>query len=236
MRVLVISDIHGNIDALEAIDEPCDRVICLGDIVDYGPEPAACIELLKKQERQMQRVRGNHDNAVAFRVDCECGEAFKHLSVATREYMWKVLDDEQLAWIGRPPTSLETAIDNKKIFAVHAAPSNHMFKYLRPDTPDAELAAEAAAVDADIILTGHSHQPFVRDFGGRLLVNVGSVGQPRDGIPRVSYAVINGGDVELKRADYDVEKAVARTAALPLNELVRDQLAYILLHASEPPV
>ncbi|MBE0428548.1 MAG: metallophosphoesterase family protein [Thermoleophilia bacterium] len=235
MRILVISDIHGNIDALRAIDEPRDALICLGDIVDYGPEPAACIELLKQQP-DLLRVRGNHDNAVAFRVDCECGEAFRHLSVATREYMWQILGREHLDWIGKPATSLETEIDSGRIFAVHAAPSNHLFKYLRPSTPAAELEAEAAMADADIILTGHSHQPFVREYGARLLVNVGSVGQPRDGIPRAGYALIEDGKVELKRADYDVEKAVARTLALPLDDLVRDQLAYILRHAAEPPI
>jgi putative phosphoesterase len=233
MRVLVISDIHGNLDALSAIDEPCDRVICLGDLVDYGPEPAACIESLRS--RGLDRVRGNHDNAVAFRVDCGCGEAFKHLSVATREYMWQVLDEDTLAWLGAAPTSLQAEIDGRRILAVHAAPSDHMFKYLTPDTPDRELAEEASLVDADIILTGHSHRPFQRRFGDKLLVNVGSVGQPRDGIPRVSYAVIEDGGIELKRVDYDVGSAMAKIRKLPLKELVRDQLAYILEHAGTPP-
>lgn len=235
MRILVISDIHANIDALEAIDEPCDQVICLGDIVDYGPEPAACIDFLRQLSVPLLRVRGNHDNAVAFRIDCGCGEAFKHLSVATREYMWEVLGAPETTWLGEAPTSLMTESDGSSIFAVHAAPSDHLFKYLKPDTPDGELAAEAAVVDADIILTGHSHQPFIRAYGGKLLVNVGSVGQPRDGIPKVSYAVIAGGEVELKRIDYDVSAAVAKTMALPLDDQVRQQLAYILEHATEPP-
>lgn len=233
----MLSDIHGNIDALRAIEEPCDSIIFLGDMVDYGPEPAACMELLKDRGgEKLLRARGNHDNAVAFRVDCACGEAFKHLSVATREYMWEILDDQQLKWLAEPATSLEMEIDGQRIFAVHAAPSDHMFKYLRPGTPEEELSGEAALVDADIILTGHSHQPFLRDFGGKLLVNVGSVGQPRDGIPQASYAVIENGAVELKRIGYDVEAAVAKTRALPLDDLVKEQLAYILKNATEPPV
>lgn len=232
MRVLVISDIHANIDALEAIDEPCDQIICLGDIVDYGPEPAACIEALQKS---LLRVRGNHDNAVAFRMDCGCGEAFRHLSVATREYMWQVLKPEHLAWLGEADLQLETTIDGRRIYAVHAAPSDPLFKYLLPGAPDTELRQEAALADADIILMGHTHKPFLREADGKLLVNVGSVGQPRDGIPEVSYAVIEEGRVELRRTAYDVERAAARVRDLPLDGLVREQLVYILQNASEPP-
>ncbi|MEW6019627.1 MAG: metallophosphoesterase family protein [Pseudomonadota bacterium] len=234
MRAVVLSDIHGNMDALAAIDEPRDLTIFLGDIVDYGPEPAACIDLLRR-EPSLLRVRGNHDNAVARRMDCGCGEAFRHLSVATREHMWRVLQARDLKWIDAPDTSLEAVIDGRRVFAVHAAPSDHLFRYLTPDTPDEELAAEAASVEADIVLTGHSHRPFTRRFEDTLLVNVGSVGQPRDGIPQVSYAVIEDGEVELRRVPYDVESAARKVMELPLDGLVREQLAYILRHATEPP-
>ncbi|RJQ45695.1 MAG: metallophosphoesterase [Gaiellales bacterium] len=234
MKVLVLSDIHGNIDALEAIDEPCDRILFLGDVVDYGPEPAACIEYLA--ENNALRVRGNHDNAVAFRVDCACGEAFKHLSVITREFMWQVLGPAQLEWVGRPATSLELLQGGKSIYATHAAPTDNLFKYLTPDTPDDELAREAEATSADIILTGHTHKPFAREVSGRLVVNVGSVGQPRDGIPRASYAVIEDGQVELRRIDYDVERAVSRVLGMPIDQEAARQLAFILEHAQAPPL
>ena len=234
MRTLVISDIHANIDALRAIDEPCDQVLCLGDIVDYGPEPAACIDYLKDLTVPLLRVRGNHDNAVAFRVDCACGEAYKHLSVETREYMWEVLDDDRLTWLGEPATSVELDSGGKRVLAVHAAPSDNLFKYLTPDTSEKEIADELAATDASIVLTGHSHHPFTRQLGGRLLVNVGSVGQPRDGIPQVSYAVLDDGRVELKRIGYDVEAVVAKLEALPLKPRTIEELVYILRHGQTP--
>lgn len=236
MRYLVISDIHANPDALLAIEEPHDTVICLGDIVDYGPDPISCIQYLRERQDTLLRVRGNHDNAVAFRVDCQCGEAFKHLSVETREYMWSVLSPEELEYLGGVETGLMLESGGRPVFAVHAAPSDHMFKYLTPDTPAEELAEEMESVTADIVLTGHSHRPFVRRFGDRLLVNVGSVGQPRDGIPRVSYAILEDGKVELKRADYDVEAAVAKLKSLPLSERAIQQLSHILLHAESPPL
>ncbi len=232
MRTLVLSDIHANIDALEAIDEPCDAVLFLGDVVDYGPEPAACINWLR--ERGAKRVRGNHDNAVAFRMDCGCGEAYRHLSVQTREYMWQVLDQERLDWLGAAPISLELESGGHRVLAVHAAPSDNLFRYVTPEASDADLAAEAALTDADIILMGHTHRPFIREAGGKLLVNVGSVGQPRDGIPMASYAVIEGGQVELNQAQYDVEAAVARLRRLPLEERAINELAYILRNAGMP--
>lgn len=235
MRTLVISDIHANIDALMAIDESCDSVICLGDIVDYGPGPAACIEYLRKLEVPLVRVRGNHDNALAFGVDCACGSAFKHLSVITREYMRQVLSREQIDWTGRPETIVTLDLDGLKVCAVHGAPSDNLFRYLFPDTSDADLKAELELSQADILLTGHTHMPFMKEIGGRLLVNVGSVGQPRDGIAKASYAVLEDGRVELKRVKYDVRSAVASLRKLPLEQAAIDELAYILKHAKMPP-
>ncbi len=235
MRSLVISDIHANIDALQAIDEPCDRVVCLGDIVDYGPEPVACIDYLRKLNVPLLRVRGNHDNAVAFRMDCGCGQAFKHLSTITRKYMWQVLDRRQLEWIGEPATSFELDLEGRRLYATHAAPSDNLFRYLVPETSNSDLAAELELAGTDIVLTGHTHKPFIRKIGGRLMVNVGSVGQPRDGIPRASYAIIEDGRVELKRVDYDVAAAVARLRAIPLDPAAIGELVYILEHADTPP-
>lgn len=235
MRTLVISDIHGNIDALRALREPCDAVICLGDIVDYGPDPGACIDWLTNLTVPLTRVRGNHDNAVAFHKDCGCGQAFKHLSTITREYMWKVLDEKRLEWTGAPNTSATLEQDGRRIYATHAAPSDNLFKYLVPETSDDDLAAELELSGADIVLTGHTHKPFMRELDGRLMVNVGSVGQPRDGIPRASYAIIEDGRVELKRVDYDVAAAVARLRALPLDAKTIRELTYILEHAETPP-
>lgn len=233
MRYLVLSDIHANPDALEAIDEPHDAVICLGDIVDYGPAPSPCIDFFRG--RNVHRVRGNHDNAVAFRVDCACGEAFRHLSVETREYMWQVLSNEELRFLGEAETGLMLESGGRPVLAVHAAPSDHLFKYLTPETPVEELAEEMESVSADIVLTGHSHKPFAREFGERLLVNVGSVGQPRDGIAEASYAVLENGRVELKRVAYDVEAAIGKLEALPYGERTKSQLMYILQNANAPP-
>jgi len=235
MRTLVISDIHGNIDALRSIDEPCDNIICLGDIVDYGPDPRACIEYF--YDRQVLRSRGNHDHAVAFCVDCQTPHGpYRRLSLLSREYTAAILDDTEKHWLGDAPTSVTMEHDGLRIFAVHGAPSNHMYKYLSPRTSDEDLAREVAEVDADIIFVGHVHQPYVKSFDGKQLVCVGSVGQPRDGIPSACYAIIENGEVEIRRASYDVEAAVKKTRSMPLEGPVIDQLVYLLEEAKPPPV
>lgn len=237
MRTLVLSDIHGNIDALLALDEPFDNIILLGDIVDYGPNPAECIDWLQQRAGRVIRARGNHDHAVAFCQDCQTPKGpYRHLSLVSREYTATILDDGQKQWLGEAQTSVLVDQGSVRIFGCHGAPSNHMYKYLTPHTADEELELEVGSVDADIICTGHTHQPFIKSFNGRLLVNVGSIGQPRDGIARICYAVIDDGEVEIKRADYDVAAAVEKVGSMPVEAAVRQQLVFLLENAQAPPV
>jgi predicted phosphodiesterase len=137
MRLLLISDIHANLEALETVLEiPHDKAICLGDIVDYGPEPDKCIDLLRK--KAIPTIRGNHDNAVAFKVDCQCGYKYKHLSIATREYTWDILDKNRMEYLEKLPLLIRKKIDGKKLYLTHASPHS-MFEYLKPETPNEEL-------------------------------------------------------------------------------------------------
>ena len=214
MKLLLIADIHGNYEALQTVLEiPHDRAICLGDIVDYGPEPDKCIDLLRKKE--IPTIRGNHDNAVAFKVDCQCGYKYKHLSIATREYTWKVLDRDRIEYLQKLPILIKEEIDEKKIYVTHASPRS-MFEYIKPETPDEEIQAmvnEAMEpVDADFLVVGHSHIPMNRKLGNLTIINPGSVGQPRDGYSRASCAVFDSesGEVEFLRLEYNIDVVCAK--------------------------
>jgi hypothetical protein len=101
MKILLISDIHANIEALTAIEENFDALLCMGDLVDYGPSPKECIAWLRLRVPVI--VRGNHDNAVAYRQDCGCHGDFKALSVATRQLMWDLLDPEEIGFLQQLP-------------------------------------------------------------------------------------------------------------------------------------
>lgn len=229
MKALIISDVHGNIEALRAVEKAAgdvDIVLFLGDVLDYGPQPKECIEWLRA--RSWKCLRGNHDNAVITRVDCQCGQSFHDLSVATRELMWKLLDDGDYDYL-RPFKPEETIdLGGQAVYAAHAAPSDPMFKYLRPSTPDSELAAEAGKAGAGIALLGHTHLQMDRTAGGVRFVNPGSVGQPRDGDPRTAFALWRDGDISFHRIDYDVDATVRALEKCDLAPHVIERLARVL--------
>jgi len=214
MKLLLIADIHGNYEALQRVLEiPHDKAVCLGDIVDYGPDPDKCIDLLRK--KRIQTVRGNHDNAVAFKVDCQCGYKYKHLSIATREYTWEILDKDRIEYLQKLPLFIKQEIDGKKFYFTHASPSS-MFEYIKPETQDEEIHEmiknAIESVEADFLIIGHSHIPMNRKLENLTIINPGSVGQPRDRDSRTSCAVFDteSGNIGFIRLDYDIDAVCTR--------------------------
>ncbi len=228
MRIMVIADLHANLAALEAVtQERFDRLICLGDLVGYGPQPNEVIRFVR--EHSFVAISGNHDNALALDVDCQCSPPNKALAEATLAYHRTVLEGENLDWVRTLPTSAEFKLDGYRFAAFHAKPHDHLYGYeITADLPDEQLRGEIEGVRADFILLGHTHLPIVRGIGSRVVVNPGSVGQPRDGIPEASYAIIEDGIAELKRCTYDLQKTIAALRHLPLNPEIFERLAAIL--------
>lgn len=217
MRVLVVSDIHGNIEALRAVaaaEPDVDRVICLGDVVDYGPRPDLAVAWVRA--RAFAAVRGNHDHAVAFGVDCGSSPAFRRLSVETRRRTAPLLDAEAVAFLRGLPARRTVVVDGRRLELLHAAPRDPLFQYLPPERL-AEWEGAVADIDAELVLVGHTHQPAVLELGGKRVVNPGSVGLPHERDPRACYAVIADGEPILKRVAYDVDRTLAEleTCGLP---------------------
>lgn len=231
MRVLILSDVHGNLPALEAVleAEPAvDAAFFLGDAVDYGPGPGACLDLLASRCRV--RVRGNHDNAVARGVDCACTEAFHPLSLASREHTRSVLAKPELDTLGRLPTEITLPLGGWTFYLTHASPWDNLFDYTSPETDEERWIASMnmAPGDPEAILVGHTHRPYVRRLGQKTVVNPGSVGQPRDGDPRASYATWEGDRFQLRRVRYDVERTIRRLVQIGMADEVTQALAGIL--------
>jgi putative phosphoesterase len=229
MRVLVISDLHANWPALEAVlaAEPFDRLMVGGDLVSYGPHPHEVVEAVRR--RATVTVRGNHDNALAHHVDCRCAPSSKPLAEATRAVHRERLSPDEVAFLGSLPLTASTELGGTRFFSVHASPRDHLFEYaLTPESPDDRLASEVDDVDADYVLLGHTHLPMIRRIGPRVVVNPGSLGQPRDGDPRASYAVIEDGVARLKRVEYDVERTIRDLRALPIESRIAESLTSIL--------
>ena len=230
MKVLVVSDIHANHEALLRVPDSVDRVLCLGDLVDYGPDPEPCIEWVRKRAEVI--VRGNHDEAVAWRTSCGCSPSFRPLSEATRELMWRKLGRADVDFLRTLPLEADVALGGVRFHLVHATPSDPLHTYLRPDEI-ARWEAEVERIEADVVLVGHTHLPMVLRFGKKVVVNPGSVGQPRDGDPRAAFAIIEDGEPRLERVEYDIEATASSLERSGLSREVVDLLAHVLRKGGE---
>jgi putative phosphoesterase len=204
MRILLLADIHANWPALAAISEPFDQCLVLGDLVDYGLEPTPCIEWARKNASHV--IRGNHDHGVAQQVRVNGKAGFKYLTAVTRPLTQERVSASDRRYLASLPVSKRLTLENTRFLLVHATPRDPLDEYA---IADAEFwARRLADVDANVICVGHTHHPYVLEVGDKLVINPGSVGQPRDGDPRLSYAIIDNNRVELKRLEYPVEDTV----------------------------
>lgn len=230
MKVLILSDVHANLEALQAITESSDELWVLGDLVNYGPSPAEVVDFIRRNAAVV--VRGNHDNAIGAGVDPRCSPPFREMAQAMQVYTESVLNDDQRAYLRNLPLTVQRQVGGKVFFLCHAAPGDPLFRYVRADP--ALWAKEAAAMNADVLLVGHTHLPFILDLGAQRVVNPGSVGQPKDGAPQARYAVLEDGVVTLKSAPYAVDETVRKLSELQIDARIRSQLADVLLTGRPP--
>jgi putative phosphoesterase len=230
MRIVIISDLHANAEALAALDESFDELWVLGDLVNYGPDPGAAVEFVR--HNATVTVRGNHDHSIGYGEDPRCAPRFAAMAEATRRFCESALTPEQKSYLRDRPLYARREVDGTRFLLCHATPSNPLYEYCPPDSPRWE--AEAKAADADLVLVGHTHLPFVRRFGARVVANPGSLGQPKAGRPQACYAVWEDGSLELKSIPYAVEKTVAKLEAMALADDIRRDLITVLRTGAVP--
>ncbi len=255
MRTAVLSDIHGNVVALKAVladieNRNIDQIVCLGDIVGYGPDPLECVDLV--QDKCAWALMGNHDFGVLYEPTNFNAPA-ESAAYWTREQFDNDSDPEararRLEFLGtlRVRAVEDLMGDQTPILAVHASPRRPINEYIFPeDASDAPDKLEAIFDRVDrIALVGHTHQPGVfsnePDFyppseigdepifkfiaDEKAVVNVGSVGQPRDHDPRACYAVLSPGQVEFVRVEYDIKTTADKIKSIPqLSDWLGDRL------------
>lgn len=226
MRILVLADIHSNWPALSAIREPFDACLVLGDIVDYGTQPEACVNWVRNHATAA--IRGNHDHAVAQRVIPRGGSGFRGWTAATRPLHWERLDQQQLKYLGRLPVTQRVTLGGVRYVLVHGTPRDPMDEYLG-DQP-LGWQQRLTHVDADIVCVGHTHLQFHLQLDGKQVLNPGSVGQPRDGDWRAAYAIIEDGVVQLKRVEYDVAATLAHLQSCGVPDDVLAIATTVLTH------
>ncbi len=226
MKALLISDIHGNLPALNAVLNfvgNYDYLIFTGDIVDYGPFPVECVDFIKSNANFY--VRGNHDNALAFDVDCKSMGSFREFAIKTREWHKTLINEGQKQFLGQMPLTKDFELDGKKFRLAHASPKGDLFKYLVKD----DVLNEIEGIDTDFIVVGHTHFQFIQTLeDGRTVVNPGSVGLARDG-GSACFAIYENGKVKLHRIKYDFNRTIKALYKAPLPESVKKGLAEVIV-------
>jgi len=215
-RLAVLSDVHGNLAALEAVRkaikrEKPDAVIVAGDHVMNGPDPAGVVDALRDMETSGATiVQGNTDVAVA---DFDYSAAFPWFTdgipdtyVAAAEWAHDALGDERLGWLRRLPSERRLTLDDTMVLACHASPGSQTQGFDTQLDPSVMLE-RISRTDARVICCGHTHLPEVRDLGWKMIVNDGSAGYVFDGDPTASWALveIDGDEIrtEIRRSEFD---------------------------------
>lgn len=206
MLIGLISDVHSNSVALKAVLEELDElgvkiILHAGDIVGYNPYPDETIELFKK--KKIVSILGNHDRAFMT------GDASYLNSYASAAIEWtrNTASRDSLNYIKRLKDKLTIDAKGERIVLIHESPKKFP-EYIFPEDVTPDLLSN---ISGDVLVLGHTHKPFIMDYGTRgLVVNPGSVGQPRDGNPDASFAVLDTvtRKIKLKRTKYDIEKVI----------------------------
>ncbi len=243
MKFAVVSDIHGNLAAFEAVLEDLERreierIVCLGDLIGYGPDPRSCIELAMGFP---VNLLGNHEEAVLFGAIGFNPKAKIAIDWTREQLSLKSEPQEKNRRLWNFIGGLARQHQDGRFLFVHGSPRDPTREYIfRQDFQDREKMDEVfsspADIDWDVCFAGHTHHPGVFEQNssyhfyepsqvggayeignspGRVLVNVGSVGQPRDGDWRASYVIVDETSIEFCRLAYDVERTVNRFKDCP---------------------
>ncbi|WP_238918086.1 metallophosphoesterase family protein [Clostridium sp. YIM B02555] len=224
MKIAVISDIHANIYALINIlenidDEKVDTIICLGDLVGYGPHPNEVISMIRR--RHILCIKGNYDSSV---VDNKYSY-IRETPINAFSLPWTVneLREENRIFLENSPLKLTLNIEGKNILFVHGSP-NAINEYLLEDGDNTNEIMNT--ITEDVLVCAHTHIPGIKEFGDKLYVNCGSIGKPKIGRPNSTYCILDitkesGIKAQIKEVPYSYKRTVKDVTMLNFpNELI----------------
>ncbi|MGU3494603.1 metallophosphoesterase family protein [Xanthobacteraceae bacterium A53D] len=195
--IAVISDIHGNLPALEAVLARidalgCTRIISLGDVVGYYAQPGPCIDLLR--QRGIVNILGNHDHYIVSGTGCPRSKLVSEIT----EYQRTIISPDQRDWLAGSLSCLREG----RVAFYHGGPDDPVDQYIY------EVSPALFPQDTDTLFAGHTHVQVLINLGGKTFCNPGAVGQPRDGDWRAAFAILSAEGITLHRAEYDVDRTV----------------------------
>lgn len=199
-RLIIFSDVHGNLPALQAVlsqKKAGDEVYCLGDVVGYGPKPKECLHLLL--EEGVHIIQGNHDREA---VKIRRGE--KPKANIYMQWTTDLLTDEEIEVLDAFPRSLRVQGDWGSLHLEHGDATG----YIYPDTPDEKIVDHYPINEVDYIAFGHAHHTSYRPIGRAIMMSPGSVSYPRDGNPWPGFLLWDGERWLFNRVQYDVDAVI----------------------------
>ena len=223
MKFAVLGDIHGNIEALQAAYKAAlaagpEKIYHLGDLGGYSPFVNEVVDFIR--EHDLDGVQGNYDETVAHdREHCGCktGDPLQE-EMASRSFAWTKdhSTEETKKLLGKLPAVINLTVHGRKVALFHATPHKNNI-YWFEDRPERFFHEMSGKVDADILVYGHTHKPYRKDLDGKIFINAGSVGKPKDGDPRACVTLVEitaaSVNVEFLRVSYDVEKTAQAIVA-----------------------
>jgi protein phosphatase len=230
MKIVIISDVHGNYDALSHLPEDYDQLWVLGDLVNYGPQPAEVVNFVRRHAAHV--VRGNHDHSIGFGEAPRCTPRFREMAETTRRYTEAILSEDDKKYLRSLPLQTDVWVGKTRCRLCHALPSDPPFKDYPSQFKGWE--DECRRVGAELLFVAGGHVSFGIKVGSTLLVNPGSLGQPRSGEPVASYAVLNGGKLSFRSFHYPVNLTAEKVRAMPISAPIRSELIAILRTGSVP--
>lgn len=241
MKIAVISDIHGNMEALNSVlddieGNKCDRIFCLGDYAMAGPEPAKAVEKVRELKNAVL-IQGNTDWMIANYTE-DIYNSIKEAAPVMAEALkndFEILSNEQKEFLKNLPEKMSLDVEGVKILLVHGSPRKNN-ENIFPDTPLKEVEKMLEGVNADVVLCGHTHMPCGFQTTNKItVVNDGSVGRPFTDEPKSCYLIltINNGQClfEHRFVEYDNAKASEKMLLRSFNG--KEKLAQTLIKPTE---
>lgn len=218
MKAAFISDVHGNAVALQAVlndlkTKQVDKVYVLGDLCYRGPEPKRSLELI--QGLQTEVIKGNADEWVVRGVHKgEVAEAALELMNRERDWTVSQLEEADIDYLNALPTELHLDLDGVAVHAFHAAPDS-LFTVVSSSETDEVLETKLMLSESnDVYIYAHIHKPYIRYIKGKVVINIGSVGLPFDGVKKASYAIVETDghriSTSIERVEFDADKVMSQ--------------------------
>ncbi len=213
MKTLIISDIHSNFEALKAMVQGVehDRLVCLGDIVSFGPQPVECLDFIIEHADVV--ISGNHEKSIISKRGMEIDNELP------QHKMWEIwtaqqLNDFHIDYLLKLPDMKKIRLDGDLILLTHNIAGD---SYLYPESNDKAFEDFAEECSESMIFFSHSHVPFARNINNCHFYNTGSIGQARIGYPAATAIMIDAGEIRFIETSYNYEKNIRALQCLPLH-------------------